>query len=304
MSWPSPSGRVATRLTLPSSSMRPTLFLQAAGRVDEHDVGAVGLAPLHRGIGHRGGIGALFLPDGFDPDALAPGGQLFGGSGAEGVRGAEQDGLVLGYEHTRDLAHRRRLPGAVDADDEDDGGVVSGSGGGQRPVHGRIDEGDELFSQQPAHLFGISGAEHLDAFAQPIDEFGGRIDSDIGEDQGVLDLLPRRFVEVVTRQEVEQSPPEAGVRLREPLTQAHQPAGRLRGHFGAASLGLLLLDRLGDLIDAELTGDIGIDAVLVAQALLLRVDAQADAQRNDENEYDGRDDEQDDRLIHCSSVLL
>src|SRR5699024_706666 len=146
--------------------------------------------------------------------------------------------------------------------------------------------------------------EHLDAFAQPIDEFGGRIDSDIGEDQGVLDLLPRRFVEVVTRQEVEQSPPEAGVRLREPLTQAHQPAGRLRGHFGAASLGLLLLDRLGDLIDAELTGDIGIDAVLVAQALLLRVDAQADAQRNDEDEYDGRDDEQGDRLVRCSSVLL
>src|SRR5699024_618928 len=108
----------------------------------------------------------------------------------------------------------------------------------------------------------------------------------------------------LSRREVARSPREAGVRLREPLTQTHQPAGRLRGHFGAASLGLLLLDRLGDLIDAELTGDIGIDAVLVAQALLLRVDAQTDAQRNDENEYDCRDDEQDDRLIHCSSVLL
>ena len=56
------------------------------------------------------------------PDARAPGLELVGRRGAERVGRAEQHLAVLGDEHPGQLADGRGLAGAVDPDDEDDGG--------------------------------------------------------------------------------------------------------------------------------------------------------------------------------------
>ena len=53
-------------------------------------------------------------------DPLAPGLELVGGGGPEGVRRAEDDGLAVGDEDPGELAGGRGLAGAVDPDDHDD----------------------------------------------------------------------------------------------------------------------------------------------------------------------------------------
>jgi hypothetical protein len=96
--------------------------VQAAGGVDEDGVDAVGLA-LRDGVeGDARRVAALGAADGLRADPVAPGLQLVGGRGAEGVGGAEHDRPAVGDEHAGELAAGGRLAGAVDADDEHDGG--------------------------------------------------------------------------------------------------------------------------------------------------------------------------------------
>ena len=96
--------------------MRPGLVLQPPGGVDEDHVGLL-LGRRHARPRRRRSPGRT--PQAprtvVHPDALAPGGELLGGSGAEGVGGAEHDVLVLGDEDPGELAHGGGLAGAVDA---------------------------------------------------------------------------------------------------------------------------------------------------------------------------------------------
>ena len=111
---------VITRRTLTSSSIRFVLRVQAAGGVDDHDVGAA-LAAAGDGVeGDRAGIGALGALDELDVGALGPALELLDGGGAERVGGADDDLLAERVAQVPgELADRGRLAGAVDADDED-----------------------------------------------------------------------------------------------------------------------------------------------------------------------------------------
>ena len=62
----------------------------------------------------------LALADQLDLGALGPDLQLLGGGGAEGIGGAEEDLLPLLLQLVGQLADRRRLADAVDADHQND----------------------------------------------------------------------------------------------------------------------------------------------------------------------------------------
>ena len=90
------------------------------------------------------------------------------------------------------------------------------------------DQGQQFLAQQGAQFVRGAGTEHLDPLAQPLDEFLGGRDSDVCDEQGLLDLLPGFLVEVLPGQQGEQSLAEGVLRTGEPGTQPYQTAlGRL-----------------------------------------------------------------------------
>jgi hypothetical protein len=70
-------------------------------------------------VGKAGRIGAELGADEFRLGAVGPDLQLLDGSGTERIAGCNHDLETGARELRRQLADRRRLAGAVDADDED-----------------------------------------------------------------------------------------------------------------------------------------------------------------------------------------
>ena len=113
------------------------------------------------GDGRR--VGAVLVgAHGRDADARAPRLELVGGRGAEGVGGTQQHLPVLGNEDAGQLADGRRLAGAVDADDEDDGRAVADAAAGDAAVHVGLDEGEQVVAQPAADRGLVGGAVDLD----------------------------------------------------------------------------------------------------------------------------------------------
>ncbi len=69
--------------------------MEAAGGVDDEDVGVAGLGGGAGVVERGGGVAALFGFDDLDVGALGPDFELLDGGGAEGVGGAEEDGAAL-----------------------------------------------------------------------------------------------------------------------------------------------------------------------------------------------------------------
>ena len=93
------------------------LRVQPARGVDDHDVAPFagrGFDPL---VGDGRGIGAALGADERRACALGPDLELFLGSGAERVRGRDDDRTAVTAELLGELPDRRRLPGPVDTDD-------------------------------------------------------------------------------------------------------------------------------------------------------------------------------------------
>lgn len=209
------------------------------GGVDEYDVGALGDAFLHRVEGDRSRVAALGAAHRAGSDALAPGLELVGRGGAEGVRGAQHDAAAVGDEHPGELARRGRLAGAVDPDDHHDAGRRVAALRLDLAVEFGAQQSDELLAQQGAQLVGRTGTEDADALTEPLHQFLGGRDTDVGGEEGVLDLLPGVLVEVVAGQEGEQALAQGVLRTREPGAEPHQTA---RGGLGDLEFGCLRLD--------------------------------------------------------------
>ena len=94
--------------------------VQAAGGVDEDDVAAARLARGDRVEHDRGRIGAALRADEIHAGARRPDLQLLDRRGAERVGRADERRQPRVLDHPRQLADRRRLAGAVDADDQHD----------------------------------------------------------------------------------------------------------------------------------------------------------------------------------------
>ena len=114
---------VTTRLTLPSSSIRPVLVCSRPA-VSMTTTSAPWRSLVDGVERHRRGIGALGTAHhlGADPDAQRL--QLVGRRGTERVGRAEDDPAAVGDEDASELADRRRLARAVDADDQQHRGLV------------------------------------------------------------------------------------------------------------------------------------------------------------------------------------
>ena len=100
------------------------LRVQAAGRVDDHDVAAASHTGLHRVVRDRSRIGAALGADEVRPGPLRPDLELLLRRRSVRVGRAHDDRPAVLREPRGELADRRRLAGAVDADDEDHGRLV------------------------------------------------------------------------------------------------------------------------------------------------------------------------------------
>ena len=229
-----------TRLILPSSSISPDLVCSRPA-VSTTTVSTSPSTPgAHRLEGHRRRVAALAAADGEDADPLAPGLQLVGGGGAERVGGAEDDALAVADEHAGDLADRRRLAGAVDADHEDHARAARRAGRCRAcgPGRGR----GRRSARRPAARAG----RRPEAVASTIDLVRSRStiwvvapDADVGGEEDLLELLPVVLGELLAGEHGEQPAAERGLRAGQPRAQPDQPAGRRRrGLEDQARLGL------------------------------------------------------------------
>ena len=128
------------------------------------------------------------------PTRVAPGLQLVGGGGAEGVGGAEQDAAPVGDEDPGELAAGRGLAGAVDARRRAPprAGRRACAVRRLRSVVG-ADLGEQLVAQQRCAARPGCGrrAPGPGCAARSTSSWVGR-HAHVGGEQGVLDLLPGR----------------------------------------------------------------------------------------------------------------
>src|ERR687887_1909402 len=159
------------------------LRVQAAGRVDDHDVAAVRLRDVDRFVRDRGGVGAALRADEVGAGAVGPDLELLLSRGAEGVRRADDDRAAVLGQAEGELPDRRRLAGAVDADDEEDGGV-------------RGDVEAARLAEEAGDLVREGRTQILDVAAgfEPLDELRGGANPDVGGDERLLEPLPGRLV--------------------------------------------------------------------------------------------------------------
>ena len=94
--------------------------MQPAGGVDDDDVAAVAARALDRVVGDGRRVAAALSLDELRAGALGPDAELLLGRGAERVGRGDDDRVAVLAQAVRELADRRRLAGAVDADDEHD----------------------------------------------------------------------------------------------------------------------------------------------------------------------------------------
>ena len=135
-------------------------------------------------------------------------------------------GAVLGDQHPGELADGGGLAGAVDADDQHDGGPAVRAG--RRAASGPASGSTRVSSSSRSRARTDSAsrdAERLDPGAQPLDQLLGRADADVGGEQGVLDLLPGVLVEPVAGQQGEQAAAEGALRAASrPRSRTSRPA--------------------------------------------------------------------------------
>ena len=149
--------------------------MQAAGGVDDHHVAA----GADRVVGDRGRVGAVLAADEARAGTPGPDLELLLGGGAEGVGGAEGHLAAVLAQLLGELADRRRLAGAVDADDEDHRRALSDLERGRRPKERR-----DLLGQR-----GVEVGEVLPGLETP-DELGRRANADVRAEQRFLEPLP------------------------------------------------------------------------------------------------------------------
>src|SRR5204862_59968 len=152
------------------------------------------LAPdLDRLEGDRAGVRALAAADDLAARPLGPARELLDGGGAERVGGAEHDlQPELALQVPSELADRRRLAGAVDADRHDHGRRVAHVD----PVLAGAGDVGEHLRQAPAERLAADDLATRRPLLELADDARGRRRADVGHDQRLLEALPRLLVDV------------------------------------------------------------------------------------------------------------
>ena len=167
------------------------LVVQAARRVDQHDVGAVGLGRGERVEGHRCGVGAHLLADHRRSGAVGPHLELVDGRGAERVGRADPH-LAPGLrELCGEFADGRGLAGAVDPHDHHDVGLARPGVQSEVALRGvgLLQQGGHLLAQDALQLRGVHVLVAGHALLDAADDLHGRLDADVRGDEHLLQVV-------------------------------------------------------------------------------------------------------------------
>ncbi len=172
-----------------------SLGVQAAGGVDDHDVGAAGLSGLDRVVGDRSRVRPRSRADDLRARSFGPLGELLDRRRPVGIGGRDHHvELQLLGQVPGDLADRRRLAGAVDPDHHQHrrlGGEVDA------PLPHRRQLGDDL-DQPLLHRGAVGGhLSGVDVALEPLDHLGRGRRADVGEDEQLLEPLPGLLVDAI-----------------------------------------------------------------------------------------------------------
>ena len=136
--------------------------------------------------------------------------------------------LLVGDQHARQLPGGRGLAGSVDAHDQDDRGqsVVAA---GDRTVDARVDQRQQLLTEDRAHPLRVPGALDAHAGAQTCDQLLGGCNAEVRLEQQRLHVLPVLLGHRVAREQDQETAADDGLAAREPCPQPDQPpSGRGR----------------------------------------------------------------------------
>ena len=174
---------------LPQLVHQVLLVVQPAGGVADDDIAAPGLG-RGDGVKHHGsGVGPLLVFDKGHPGPVRPDLQLLDGSGPEGIRRPQDDGLALSLQAGGQLADGGGLAHPIDADDQDDGGLGAGVEFIVPLEHFR-NNGLQL----PHDEAGVGDALFLDLLPQLVADVLGGIHAHVPHDQQLFQLLEKLLV--------------------------------------------------------------------------------------------------------------
>ena len=165
------------------------LVVQPSCRIHNQYIRMAAARGLYAVKHHGGGVRALFLLDDGHIRALRPHGELFGGGGAEGVGGANDDAAAHGFKARGELADGGGFAHAVDADNEQHHRAFQAHRLGAHDVH-------QDFLEGLARLFRRADVFGLTLLAQAIHgQFGG-LHAHVGHDEHVGQVLEEFIVKV------------------------------------------------------------------------------------------------------------
>ena len=139
-------------------------------------------------VADRGWIGLVRSGDDGEIEALAPADELLDGRSAKGVGGGKKYGVALALEEVSELGRGRRFAGAIDAHDEDHGGLAIGPWFESRGVSG--EEAGKLGS---GGLDDIVGGDLASQDSQLIDNFQCESDAEVAGNEVGLEIVPVDF---------------------------------------------------------------------------------------------------------------
>src|SRR5690606_31612375 len=120
---------------------------------------------------------------------------------AKRVAGGEDDGAAFRAQAMAELADRRRLAGAVDADDENHERLL------RRVDRERHLDGTQQLEQRAAQRVGGRLERAALDLTEAVDQPRGDLDADIGRQQALLEFLERLVVDAAAEQPAGQPRP-------------------------------------------------------------------------------------------------
>ena len=172
----------------------PLLILQPPGRVREQHVDVTRARGVPGIEDHGSRVGARLLRYNRHIIALAPGLQLLDRRGPKRVASRKHYRQAGVPEAFRQLADRRRLAGAVDADHQDDERAMCGAD--VERLRNRLENCGQGPPQAFAQCVDVFEFLAREALLQRSDNPLGGLDADIGHDQFGLEIIEHVFVDL------------------------------------------------------------------------------------------------------------
>ena len=160
--------------------------VEATGGVADEVFGVLGDGGFMGLVTNGSGVGLMVAGGDGEVEALGPGLQLFNGGGAEGIGGRDAHGVTVDAEKVTEFGGGSGFSGAVDADDEEDGGLAGFLQGGRKFLVFGKDFGD-VGAGGGDDVFGGDFATEAPEF---VHDGHGEAGTEIGGDEVGLEFVP------------------------------------------------------------------------------------------------------------------